>query len=515
MTTIDWDSAADSFDEEPDHGLLDPVVRHGWAQRLESWLPAGRSEVLDLGCGTGSLALLVAGQGHRVTAVDRSPRMVEQARAKLAGTGTGVLLGDAATPPVGNQRFDVIMARHVVWLLPDPAAALRHWFTLLRPGGRLILVEGVWGGVGLSAGQLTGLLSELTERIHHERLSDDPDLWGKQVDDERYALVARAEPPHRHTEVVDVHLILRRGPEVLLARRAGTGYADGLFNGPSGHVEDGEDVRAAMIREAAEEIGVQLGPDELRVALVMQHRGPGGAPRTGWFFEAEHDPDRPPYNREPDKCSELAWFPLDALPDDIVAYCRAGLEGYRAGEHFLIHWHEDGDTVAYQPHGIRRAVPLPAARSNTGGVHHIELWVPDLAVAERGWGWLLGELGHVPYQRWENGRSWRRGDSYVVVERSPDLTPGPHDRRRPGLNHLAFHVRDRAALDALVARAPDHGWRPLFADRYPHAGGEGHIAAYLEDAAGYEVELVAGVRQTRPAPEKPAPYTDVWARRRE
>lgn len=492
MTTIDWDSAADSFDEEPDHGLLDPVVRHAWAQRLESWLPQGRSEVLDLGCGTGSLALLVTGQGHRVTAVDRSPRMVEQARAKLAGTGTEVLTGDAAAPPVGKQRFDVILARHVVWLLPDPAAVLRHWSGLLRPGGRLVLIEGVWNGVGLSARQLTALLAPLTERVHHERLSGDRDLWGKDVDDERYALVARAEPPRRHTEVVDVHLILRRGSEVLLARRAGTGYADGLLHAPSGHLEDGEDVREGMIREAAEETGIALEPEELRVALVMQHRGPGGSPRTGWFFEAEYDPARPPYNREPDKCSELAWFPLDALPDDMVAYCRAGLDGYRAGERFLVHWHEDGDTVAYEPRGPRRAVPLPAGGIRTGRVHHIELWVPDLAAAEAGWGWLLGELGHVPYQRWAHGRSWRRGDGYVVVEQSPDLVPGAHERRRPGLNHLAFHVADRETLDALVARAPGHGWRLLFPDRHPHAGGDGHVAAYLEDAAGYEVELVAG-----------------------
>ncbi|MEU3216222.1 methyltransferase domain-containing protein [Streptomyces sp. NPDC006971] len=515
MTTIDWDSAADSFDEGPDHGLLDPVVRHAWARRLEGWLPGARSEVLDLGCGTGSLALLAAGQGHRVTAVDRSPRMVERARAKLAGTGSEVLLGDAARPPVGGQRFDVVMVRHVVWLLPDPAAALRHWFGLLRPGGRLVLIEGVWDGAGLPAGQLTGLLAEFTERVHHEPLSGDPDLWGGRVDDERYALVARAEPPRRHTEVVDVHLILRRGPDVLLARRDGTGYADGLFHCPSGHVEDGEDVREALIREAAEEIGVELGPDELRVALVMQHRGPGGGPRIGWFFEAEYDPARPPYNREPDKCSELEWFPLDALPDDSVAYCRAGLDGYRAGEHFLIHWHEDGDPVAYQPHGARRAVPLPAGGTGTGGVHHIELWVPDLPTAERGWGWLLGELGHVPYQHWEHGRSWRRGDSYVVVEQSPDLTGRTHDRCRPGLNHLAFHVRDRAALDALVAEAPEHGWRQLFPDRYPHAGGDEHVAAYLEDAAGYEVELVAGVGQARPAPQEPDPYTDVWERVRD
>ncbi|WSY81323.1 methyltransferase domain-containing protein [Streptomyces sp. NBC_00876] len=372
MTTTDWDSAAGSFDEEPDHGLLDPVVRRAWAQRMESWLPRGRSEVLDLGCGTGSLALLVAQQGHHVTAVDSSPQMLEQARAKLAGTGTEVLTGDAAAPPVGEQRFDVILARHVVWLLPDPAAVLRHWAGLLRPGGRLVLVEGVWNGVGLSAGRLTALLAPFTERIHHERLSGDRDLWGKEVDDERYVLVAHAAPPRRHTEVVDVHLILRRGPDVLLARRAGTGYADGLLHAPSGHVEDGEDVREAVIRETAEEIGVELAPGELRMALVMQHRGPGGSPRTGWFFEAAYDPARPPYNREPDKCSELEWYPLDGLPHDMVAYCRAGLDGYRAGERFLIHWHEDGDTVAFEPDGTRRAVPLPVGGFHAGGARPVE-----------------------------------------------------------------------------------------------------------------------------------------------
>ncbi|MFC8229536.1 trifunctional class I SAM-dependent methyltransferase/NUDIX hydrolase/VOC family protein [Streptomyces sp. NPDC057287] len=491
MTTIDWDAAADSFDEEPDHGLLDPVVRSAWARRMETWLPAARSAVLDLGCGTGSLSLLVAGQGHRVTAVDRSPRMVEQARAKLAGTGTEVLVGDAGHPPVGKQRFDVILARHTVWLLPDPAAALRHWFSLLRPGGRLVLIEGVWNGTGLSAARLTALLGEHTERVHHEPLSGDPLLWGKEVDDERYALVARAEPPLRHREVVDVHLILRRGPDVLLARRSGTGYADGLLHAPSGHTEDGEDVRAAMIRETAEEIGVELDPDELRVALVTQHRGPGGNPRIGWFFEAAYDPARPPRNAEPDKCSQLDWFPLDALPDDMVAYCRAALDGYRAEQRFLIHWHEDADTVAHAPRATRRAVPLPVAAAPTGRLHHVELRVPDLAEADAEWGWLLGRLGHVPYQRWALGRSWRRGDGYVVVEESPDAPCGSHDSPLPGAGRLAFHVGDRDQLDTLVARAPDHGWRLQAPDCHVYAGDNGPRIARLRNTAGHEVELVA------------------------
>ncbi|MBB1242474.1 NUDIX domain-containing protein [Streptomyces durbertensis] len=167
----------------------------------------------------------------------------------------------------------------------------------------------------------------------------------------------------RHTEVIDVHLLLRRGDTLLLSRRRNTGYADGLLHAPSGHVEDGEDVRQAVIREAAEEIGLVLRPADLRVALVMQHRGPAGAPRVGWFFEAWLDADREPVNAEPDKCSELAWYPLGALPDgpgQMVAYCRAGIEAYLAGERFVLHWHEPDDPVDHDPSRPDRVVPLPA-----------------------------------------------------------------------------------------------------------------------------------------------------------
>ncbi|MFJ3615472.1 VOC family protein [Streptomyces hydrogenans] len=130
-------------------------------------------------------------------------------------------------------------------------------------------------------------------------------------------------------------------------------------------------------------------------------------------------------------------------------------------------------------------------RPVAGTLHHIELWVPDLERAAASFGWLLEALGHTPFQSWSDGRSWRLGATYLVVEQSPALTAGEHDRCRPGLNHLAFHVADPEAMDALVAEAPHHGWSLMFPDRHPHAGGAQHHAAYLENVDGFEVELVA------------------------
>ncbi|MGP3928252.1 class I SAM-dependent methyltransferase [Streptomyces sp. 8N616] len=210
-----WDSAAARFDDEPDHGLRDPAVRAAWGGRLAGWLPGEPSDVLDLGCGTGSLALLAAEQGHRVTAVDLSPRMAERARAKLAGTGARVLVGDAAEPPVGERRFDAVLARHVLWMLGDPAAVLRRWSGLLRPGGRLVLIEGFWGTgtgtgtrtgtarpVGIPAAELAAAAAQLPAAfVRTESLSADPALWGRPVADERYAMLVRPSPPACHRPV--------------------------------------------------------------------------------------------------------------------------------------------------------------------------------------------------------------------------------------------------------------------------------------------------------------------------
>jgi catechol 2,3-dioxygenase-like lactoylglutathione lyase family enzyme len=126
-----------------------------------------------------------------------------------------------------------------------------------------------------------------------------------------------------------------------------------------------------------------------------------------------------------------------------------------------------------------------------GGLHHVELWVPDLARARAEWGWLLGQLGYEPFQDFRDGCSWRLGGTYLVVEQSPALTAAQYDRLRPGLNHLAFHAGSRPAVDALAVAGPAHGWTLLFPDRHPYAGGPDHYAAYLANTDGFEAELVA------------------------
>jgi hypothetical protein len=126
-----------------------------------------------------------------------------------------------------------------------------------------------------------------------------------------------------------------------------------------------------------------------------------------------------------------------------------------------------------------------------GDLHHIEIWVPSLSRSTASMGWLLEALGYVAFQSWEHGRSWRLGETYVVIEQSPAMMAEAYDRHLPGLNHLAFHCGTRHACDRLVTESQDHGWTLLFPEQHPNAGGPDHYAGFIADSDGFEIELVA------------------------
>lgn len=194
-----WDAAAAGFDAEPDHGLRDSELRQAWAELLHAYLPPPPASVLDLGCGTGSVSFLLAELGHAVTGVDFSGAMIALAKAKAADglpAGAGPRrpefhIMDAAEPAFAPESFDVLLCRHLLWALPAPAQVLRRWTALLKPGGRLLLIEGRWHtGSGLQAAEITAMLPAALVLTGGHDLSVHPIYWGKPVDDERYILVA-------------------------------------------------------------------------------------------------------------------------------------------------------------------------------------------------------------------------------------------------------------------------------------------------------------------------------------
>ncbi len=188
-----WDAEATGFDAEVDHGLTTPEARSAWWELMRELLPATPARVADLGCGTGSLSVLLAEHGYDVVGRDLSPAMIQLAKRKANAHGLVIDfgVGDASQPDLSDGSFDVVLARHVVWALPDPSAALVAWLNLLRTDGRVVLVEGRWTtNAGLTATELTALV-EPVARVKEVRHLTDASLWGHELTDERYALVAQ------------------------------------------------------------------------------------------------------------------------------------------------------------------------------------------------------------------------------------------------------------------------------------------------------------------------------------
>lgn len=130
-----------------------------------------------------------------------------------------------------------------------------------------------------------------------------------------------------------VHLFLVKDEKTLLLRRFQTGWRDGEYSVIAGHIDGNESVSAAMLREANEEGGIDIRPDDLRIIHVMHRKAENGKEYIDFFLTTEKWEGEPRI-MEPDKCDDLSWFRLDALPENMISYVRSALEKYRAGESF-------------------------------------------------------------------------------------------------------------------------------------------------------------------------------------
>ena len=145
--TAFWSTVAPDYDSHPGNVPSSASAeREAWIRAIEQVLPHPPSDVLDIGTGTGFVALIASQLGHRVIGLDLSNAMLAEARLKAHRLGLEVTfrVGDAVLPPVDEMSFDAIVCRHLLWTLREPEVALKNWLRLLRPGGRVVVIDGFW-----------------------------------------------------------------------------------------------------------------------------------------------------------------------------------------------------------------------------------------------------------------------------------------------------------------------------------------------------------------------------------
>ena len=173
-----WSDRAATFDLDPGHRIGSGAERAAWMALFRRHLGEARGRrLLDLASGTGEIALLCHDLGYRVTGLDWAEPMLDRARAKAKAAGAQVtfLQADAERTmlPAGSQ--DVIVTRHLVWTLVDPEAAFKEWFSVLAPGGQLLVVDGDFvsrGWVGTLLSRLLGMAGRTVEGEMARRHAD-------------------------------------------------------------------------------------------------------------------------------------------------------------------------------------------------------------------------------------------------------------------------------------------------------------------------------------------------------
>jgi ubiquinone/menaquinone biosynthesis C-methylase UbiE len=217
-----WSQRAETFDQSPGHEIFSEDERRAWQALILRHLgPGGGRRALDLASGTGVISHLMDDLGYQVTGLDWSEAMLERARAKARERGRSIrfFLGDAEMTREPDASFDVIVTRHLVWTLVDPKASFAEWLRVLKPGGKLLIVDGDFVNTGLGEKLVKGLtaFAEKLGLLKPEPIPHPPTAMAEthrsilsrvyfSSGARREAVVAMLEQAGFRTCLVDTHL---------------------------------------------------------------------------------------------------------------------------------------------------------------------------------------------------------------------------------------------------------------------------------------------------------------------
>ncbi|AEH06086.1 class I SAM-dependent methyltransferase [Methanothermococcus okinawensis] len=133
-----WDFRSQSYDDSPGHSGFVDIWRTVLSETFK-----GKMKILDVGCGTGFLSLILAELGHEVVGIDLSEGMLSKAEKKAGDLGLNIdfIIGDAENLPFDDGSFDIVVERHILWTLPNPDKAIKEWSRVIKNEGKLILIE--------------------------------------------------------------------------------------------------------------------------------------------------------------------------------------------------------------------------------------------------------------------------------------------------------------------------------------------------------------------------------------
>ncbi len=210
ITTF-WSTVAPFYNADPSNvPSLGSAEHHAWIRAIGRLLPPPPADVLDIGTGTGFVALTASQIGHRVIGIDLSSGMLDEARkeADRRGLKASFQLADAVAPPFAEASQDAIVCRHLLWTLRRPEVALANWLRLLRPNGCVIAIDGFWFVQPMPEERVDFFESHYTEQTR-ELL---PAMKWNRVEQAAELMRAAGFTEVRTADLADVHAVADHPP---------------------------------------------------------------------------------------------------------------------------------------------------------------------------------------------------------------------------------------------------------------------------------------------------------------